>query len=195
MKILSCSRKCFSKMFRLILVALALSSMSLAPGQTQSQTAPRKVSASARISWGAQDGVSRFRLQVARDQSFSDTVIDRAVKGNSYLISGLSEGKYYWRVSPIGTGKGYSAARLVRLTKPKPKTPVETASTKRVTKPAAGERKPREVATKPRSDKSVRPKPETTARDNRIPRPTPRPTPTRYIDLAEVPPLQPTPAP
>ena len=180
-------------MFRLILVALALSSMSFALGQTENQAA-RKVSASARISWGAQDGVSRYRLQVARDQSFSDTVIDRAVKGNSYLISGLPEGKYYWRVSPIGTDKGYSAPRLVRLTKPKPKpkTPVETASARQVTKPAA--RKPRDVATKPRNENSARPKLETAARDNRIMRPSPTPTRSRTVDVAERAPVQPTPA-
>ena len=182
-------------MFRLTLVALALSSMSFALGQTQNQPAARKVSASARISWAAQTGVSRYRLQVARDQGFSDTVIDRAIKGNGYVISGLPEGRYYWRVAPIGTEKGgYSSARLVRLTKPKPKAPVETVVAKRVTKPAAADRNARKVTTPPRIER-VQPKPETTARDNRTSRPAPTPSPRRDPGELERARVQPTPAP
>jgi len=137
----------FKKSSVIVLILLALVYVSPVPGQSDARTAPRKVSPSARISWGVQSGVSRFRLQVARDQGFSDMVIDRVVKGNGYLISGLSEGKYYWRVIGIGGGGGYSSPRLVRLTKPKPQEKTETASARKPNKPT--ENVNRKTPTKP----------------------------------------------
>ena len=149
---------------------LALLYVSPALGQNEGRTAPRRVSPSARISWSAQTGVSKFRLQVARDQGFSDMVIDRVVKGNGYLISGLSEGNYYWRVMGIGSGGGYSGARLVRLTKPKPQDTTETASARKLNKPT-------ETANRSKTP----PKPAGTGRPTRTATPTPKIEPPRAI--------------
>src|SRR5438128_4377935 len=132
-----------------LLLGLACSGVTLGHAQNKSAVA-RKVSASARIQWKAQSKVSRYRLQVARDQGFTDMVIDKAVSGTSYLISGLPEGKYYWRVAPIGgEGGNYSSARSVQLVKPKPKEP-ETTSAKKPAKAV----KPVESASK---SKGVKP--------------------------------------
>ena len=137
------------KRFSIIsVVLLGLACSGLTSGQTQNKSAPaRKVSASARIQWKAQEHVSRYRLQVARDAGFADMVIDKAVSGTGYLISGLPEGKYYWRVAPIGgEGGNYSSPKSVRLVKPKPKETSETANAKNAKKPA----KPVESANKSR---------------------------------------------
>src|SRR5438552_16065450 len=132
-----------------MLLGLACSGFTL--GQAQNKAAAtRKVSASARIQWKAQRQVSRYRLQVARDEGFTDMVIDKAVSGNGYVISGLPEGKYYWRVAPIGgEGGNYSSRKSVRLVRPqvnsKPKEPGETASAKKPVKPADNASKSRVV--------------------------------------------------
>lgn len=52
------------------------------------------------LKWPGQPGVLRYRLQVARDEQFTDIVFDRAVFGMEYLVTGLVPGHYYWRVAP-----------------------------------------------------------------------------------------------
>jgi outer membrane protein assembly factor BamB len=118
-----------------ILLSLALIWSVPVFGQSDAKPAARRVSASARVSWSPQDGASRYRLQVARDQGFSDMVIDRVVNGNGYVISGLAEGKYFWRVLAIGGSSGYSSPKVVRLIKPKPKEITDTANAKKPNKP------------------------------------------------------------
>lgn len=58
------------------------------------------------LRWGSRAGISRYRLQLARDIGFSDIVIDREVNGNGYQINDLSPGKYFWRIAPVTTKLG-----------------------------------------------------------------------------------------
>src|SRR4030095_4161602 len=58
------------------------------------------------VRWGARPGVSRYRLQLAQDASFSDIVFDRVVNGHEYRISELAPGRYFWRVASLGTTVG-----------------------------------------------------------------------------------------
>jgi outer membrane protein assembly factor BamB len=58
------------------------------------------------LRWGSRTGISRYRLQLARDLGFSDIVVDRVVSGNDYQIDDLSPGKYFWRIAPLTTKLG-----------------------------------------------------------------------------------------
>jgi hypothetical protein len=58
------------------------------------------------LRWGSRIGISRYRLQLARDIGFSDIVIDRVVNGNGYQTNELSPGNYFWRIAPVTTKLG-----------------------------------------------------------------------------------------
>ncbi|OJT26607.1 hypothetical protein BO221_00760 [Archangium sp. Cb G35] len=63
------------------------------------------------------------RLQVARDEEFTDTVIDRPVKGR-FAILPLEEGSYHWRVSVKGIAS--DPRRLTVGTEPPPESQPES---------------------------------------------------------------------
>jgi len=71
---------------------------------------------SVHLRWGARPGVTRYRLQLSRDSSFADIVFDRVVTGNSYRISDLSPGRYFWRIAPLTTKLGeFSLAAPIEI--------------------------------------------------------------------------------
>ncbi|HVS21074.1 MAG TPA: PQQ-binding-like beta-propeller repeat protein [Pyrinomonadaceae bacterium] len=53
------------------------------------------------LHWGSRAGVSRYRLQLARDREFGDIVFDRVVNGNEFEIADLPPGRYFWRIAPL----------------------------------------------------------------------------------------------
>jgi len=55
------------------------------------------------IRWRARPSVERYRLQLALDNAFNDIVFDRAVIGNTYRVTELPQGRYYWRIAPATT--------------------------------------------------------------------------------------------
>jgi len=64
--------------------------------------------------WSAQPGVSKFRFQLARDDEFSDIVVDRVVSATETRVSDLAPGKYFWRVAPLICRLGeFSSPRAV----------------------------------------------------------------------------------
>ena len=76
----------------------------------------RRVQTQFRISWKAQPGVKRYRLQVARDTQFTDIVLDRIVFGTEYNVTELPGGSYYWRVAPAADETGlYSEPAPVQI--------------------------------------------------------------------------------
>jgi outer membrane protein assembly factor BamB len=69
-----------------------------------------------RITWKAQAGVKRYRLQVARDPQFADIVFDRIVYGLEYTVNELPNGQYYWRIAPAPEETGqYSQATPIQV--------------------------------------------------------------------------------
>lgn len=81
-----------------------------APSRTQDNTAPPgpgQNHPSVLIRWDGQPKIERYRLQLARDEAFSDIVFDRIVMGREYTVMELDPGKYFWRVAPSAgeTGK------------------------------------------------------------------------------------------
>ena len=94
MKIFNCFTLC------LFLALHFASAQESAP--TGSQATP-----SVRIRWNAQRNITRYRLQIARDEQFGDIVVDRAVNGTEFVVRELAPGRYFWRIAPavVETGR------------------------------------------------------------------------------------------
>ena len=60
-----------------------------------------------RLRWEEQAGVARYHFVLARDENFTDILVDRKQRNNEFIHGNLREGDYYWKVSSIGTaGEG-----------------------------------------------------------------------------------------
>jgi outer membrane protein assembly factor BamB len=80
------------------------------------QTAATSAKTSLHLRWPGQQGVLRYRLQLAQDEQFKDIVFDRAVFGTEYVVTELAAGKYFWRVAPAVKETGtFSSARPVEI--------------------------------------------------------------------------------
>jgi outer membrane protein assembly factor BamB len=80
---------------------------------------PSPATTSVHLRWGARPGVTRYRLQVARDRNFTDIVFDRVVAGTEFEVNDLTEGRYYWRLAPLtGTRGEFSSAAVVEVQPP-----------------------------------------------------------------------------
>lgn len=100
-----------------LLLLLLLCAAPLTETMAQSGTPQaRQVGPPIRINWKAQPGVRRYRLQIARDQQFTDIVFDRIVYGVEYTANDLPNGKYYWRIAPAPEETGqYSQATPLQV--------------------------------------------------------------------------------
>ena len=69
--------------------------------------------------WGAMRLGSSYRVEIARDRSFSDVVQRAEVKPNSFYHGNLPEGDYWWRVAVLQdwAESPPSAARQLRILK------------------------------------------------------------------------------
>jgi outer membrane protein assembly factor BamB len=116
-------------MLRCILITLvfALFPASLTVAQNDQPGAQTKTSLHLR--WPGQQGVLRYRLQLAKDDQFKDIVFDRAVYGTEYVVTELAAGKYFWRIAPAVKETGtFSAARPIEVVEDGGTTPVPTAT-------------------------------------------------------------------
>ncbi|HVQ38997.1 MAG TPA: hypothetical protein VMS31_15780, partial [Pyrinomonadaceae bacterium] len=52
------------------------------------------------IQWIKQNGVSKYRLQIADGENFRNIFYDGRVVGDRYSVRGLAPGYYYWRIAP-----------------------------------------------------------------------------------------------
>ncbi len=106
-----------TKLACLILLAVTLvTATSRASAQTRNPMPTPQQQSSVRIRWSGEQGVSRYRLQLARDEAFTDIVFDRAVVGREYLVTELPPGKYFWRVAPAASETGrYSRPAPVQI--------------------------------------------------------------------------------
>ncbi len=60
----------------------------------------------AKIQWNNQPGVTKYRLQIASDEKFSDVLFDSLIKGSVYVVRDLAPGHYYWRIAQAETETG-----------------------------------------------------------------------------------------
>ncbi|MDQ2974813.1 MAG: hypothetical protein M3R69_05290 [Acidobacteriota bacterium] len=58
------------------------------------------------IQWNRQPGVTKYRLQIAGDENFTNVFYDGRVAGERHTISNLLPGQYYWRVAPADSQTG-----------------------------------------------------------------------------------------
>jgi hypothetical protein len=86
---------------QLPLVVAAILAVSCLSSLAQAGPTPaREISFPIPIHWNKQKSVSKYRLQIAADEKFQNVFFDRRVVGDSYLVSELSPGPYFWRVAP-----------------------------------------------------------------------------------------------
>jgi outer membrane protein assembly factor BamB len=104
-------------MLRFIIALTLIFAATPAPNALAQNTAPSApAKTSVYLRWPGQQGVLRYRLQLARDDKFNDIVFDRAVFGTEYAVTELGPGRYFWRVAPAVKETGtYSAPRLVEI--------------------------------------------------------------------------------
>lgn len=53
------------------------------------------------FSWTAMANATGYRLQISRNPYFSSTIVDRKVKAADVVVSGLTQGAYYWMVQSL----------------------------------------------------------------------------------------------
>jgi hypothetical protein len=53
------------------------------------------------LSWTTMEGVSRYFLELADNAAMANSAVSREVEGSSFLVKGLAEGTWYWRVTPV----------------------------------------------------------------------------------------------
>lgn len=86
---------------RVCISLLLLFSPALGFGQVKPTPSPTpQVNASARITWEGKPKVTRYRLQLARNEEFTDIVFDKVVEGREFTITEIPTGRYFWRVAP-----------------------------------------------------------------------------------------------
>src|ERR1700738_2107685 len=105
------------RVFVLTVTIIFSSPASVLAQNEQSQNGPQTdTTTTVHLRWGSRTGVSRYRLQLARDIEFSDIVIDRVVNGNDHQINDLSPGKYFWRIAPLTTRLGeFSSVGIIEV--------------------------------------------------------------------------------
>src|SRR5882762_2033235 len=86
-------------------VVLVLSFMLALPVIVLGQQA-RSISFPTSIQWTQQQGVAKYRLQIASDEYFRSIFFDGRVNGERYTVSGLPPGYYFWRTAPANFQAG-----------------------------------------------------------------------------------------
>lgn len=111
-------QKYSSSLLRFFLLTIIFAAASSAAHtRAQGTTPAAQTKTSLHLRWPAQEGVLRYRLQLARDEVFQDIVFDRAVFGTEYAVTELGAGKYFWRVAPAVKETGtFSPARPIEIT-------------------------------------------------------------------------------
>ena|ERR1041385_868435 len=90
----------------LLLTALMAGGAPVLVSTAQDATSSVQSKTIVHLCWVRRAGVSRYRLQLARDSGFSDIVFDRVVQGSESELSDLEAGRYFWRVAPLTTKLG-----------------------------------------------------------------------------------------
>lgn len=120
-----------------LLALLAAAAVPHSIAQTNTPAQPRMeqdaATGVASIRWRARPNVNRYRLQLALDNAFSDIVFDRAVIGNTYRVTELPAGRYFWRVAPATTEtERYTTVGVIVIaptdTASRPATPAASAT-------------------------------------------------------------------
>ena len=60
------------------------------------------------FTWRRVDGAQRYRVEVADDVLFSRKLTTSLVADNNLTLADLAEGRYYWRVSAMGSSNSHS---------------------------------------------------------------------------------------
>ena len=103
-------------MLRFIFLTLFLTALPTPGLLAQVERPAAQAKTSLHLRWPGQQGVLRYRLQLAKDEQFKDIVFDRAVFGTEYVVTELAAGRYFWRIAPAVKETGtFSAARPIEI--------------------------------------------------------------------------------
>ena len=61
------------------------------------------------FAWTPMANAKGYRLQISRNPYFSSLIVDRKINSSNVLVSGLTEGPYYWMVRSFDAGEKESA--------------------------------------------------------------------------------------
>jgi len=61
------------------------------------------------FSWSPMTNAKGYRLQISRNPYFSSVIVDRKINSSNVLVSGLTEGPYYWMVRSFDAQERESA--------------------------------------------------------------------------------------
>lgn len=82
--------------------------------QPSPQASPQ--AAKIRLRWSGRPNISRYRVQVARDERFADIAVDSVVVGLETIVADLAPGRYFWRVAPAAQETGtFSEAKPIQV--------------------------------------------------------------------------------
>ncbi|XPF96297.1 FecR domain-containing protein [Colwellia sp. RE-S-Sl-9] len=93
--------------------------LNLSPRAPQLKNTPERIlgnNASSILSWeNSQDPVDRYKIEIAKDEKFTQLVLNKSMTGNQLALpNNLEFDHYYWRVSSItDTDKGPASAPLM----------------------------------------------------------------------------------
>lgn len=85
------------------------------------------------FAWSSQEKAARYHLQIARENSFRERVLDEITGRTAFLYGNLKAGRYVWRVASIdaeGVKGQWSAAREVEVVRKRTPPPLIVASPK-----------------------------------------------------------------
>ena len=91
------------KLHLTLALLLLLASSGVVVGQ---QVNTRAISFPVSIQWAKQNGVTKYRLQIASDENFHDIFFDGRVNGERYTANTLPPGYYFWRTAPADYSTG-----------------------------------------------------------------------------------------
>ena len=100
-----------NRLYKLQALILILALSGIVVGQ---QVNTRAISFPVSIQWTKQNGVSKYRLQIASDESFHDIFFDGRLNGERYTANTLPPGYYFWRTAPADYSTG-SFSKPVRF--------------------------------------------------------------------------------
>lgn len=100
----------------LLSIALIAGAMFAGAAVAQEASTVPQALTTVHLRWGSRPGVSRYRLQLARDRGFADIVFDRVVQGTEIDINDLDPGIYFWRIAALTANLGdFSSAGTIEV--------------------------------------------------------------------------------
>ena len=98
-------KSCFAKRFGIALLIFSIPIFTFGQSRPSTLATPPQ-HGSTLIRWEGKSKISRYRLQLARNEQFTDIVYDKVVQGLEHKVTDIPPGNYFWRVAPAASEAG-----------------------------------------------------------------------------------------